>query len=210
MRVIATTLCASLCTSTSHTSYHALSAVLRVVLHTCAPHSLTVPRTFRLCCALSNPPANPPAPLDWIGDDSKNGELFDQSDFVVVCTPLLNSTVGLVDKQLLSRLSRTGVLINSMRSPQGRTLHFPLLFLSLSLHPCPPSETCGMFALSVARGPIVDEDALYHSLLENTIGGAVLDVWWKSIRTLPPAGVGSNVRVALTSSGVHALAAVSA
>ena len=67
-----------------------------------------------------------------------------------------------------------------------------------------------MFALSVARGPIVDEDALYHSLLENTIGGAVLDVWWKSIRTLPPAGVGSNVRVALTSSGVHALAAVSA
>jgi phosphoglycerate dehydrogenase-like enzyme len=32
--------------------------------------------------------------------------------------------------------------------------------------------------INVARGKIVDEDALYDALREKRIGGAILDVWW--------------------------------
>ena len=33
--------------------------------------------------------------------------------------------------------------------------------------------------INVARGPIVDEDALFEALRERTIGGAVLDTWYR-------------------------------
>jgi phosphoglycerate dehydrogenase-like enzyme len=33
--------------------------------------------------------------------------------------------------------------------------------------------------INVARGPIVDEEALYQALLERRIGGAVLDTWYR-------------------------------
>jgi phosphoglycerate dehydrogenase-like enzyme len=35
------------------------------------------------------------------------------------------------------------------------------------------------FIINVGRGPVIDEDALYHALLERRIGGAGLDVWWQ-------------------------------
>lgn len=33
--------------------------------------------------------------------------------------------------------------------------------------------------INVGRGPVVDEDALYHALSERTIGAAALDVWYQ-------------------------------
>ena len=34
--------------------------------------------------------------------------------------------------------------------------------------------------INIARGPVVNEDALYAALLGKRIGGAVIDVWWQS------------------------------
>ena len=110
----------------------------------------------RVIATTVDPPKVPPAPLAWIGDDSMNPRLFAESDFVVVCVPLLNSTRGLVDSNLLSQLPKSGVLIN------------------------------------IARGPVVDEDALYAALTAGTIGGAVLDVWWHDVYDMKPGGVGPD------------------
>jgi phosphoglycerate dehydrogenase-like enzyme len=35
------------------------------------------------------------------------------------------------------------------------------------------------FLVNIARGAIVDEDALYAALRDGTIGGAAIDVWWQ-------------------------------
>jgi phosphoglycerate dehydrogenase-like enzyme len=43
--------------------------------------------------------------------------------------------------------------------------------------------------INVARGPIVDEDALFAALCERTIGGAVLDTWYRY-----PSGGDASVR----------------
>lgn len=44
--------------------------------------------------------------------------------------------------------------------------------------------------VNVARGPIIDEDALYDALAERRIGGAAIDVWWGSPEgTRAPAAV---------------------
>ena len=99
----------------------------------------------RLIATTIDPPKVPPKPLSWIGDDSMNAKLFEESDFVVICVPLTNSTRGLVDAKLLSHLSTSGVLVN------------------------------------IARGAVVDEEALYNALAKKTIGGAVIDVWWHDI-----------------------------
>ena len=47
----------------------------------------------RMIATTVDPPAEPPAPLAWIGDDSDNARLFAEADFVVG-TPLLQ-TLGL-------------------------------------------------------------------------------------------------------------------
>ncbi len=41
--------------------------------------------------------------------------------------------------------------------------------------------------INVARGPIVDEDALFAALSERTIGGAVLDTWYRYPRADDPS-----------------------
>ena len=37
----------------------------------------------------------------------------------------------------------------------------------------------GAFLINLARGPIADEDALYHALRDGVIAGAALDTWWR-------------------------------
>jgi phosphoglycerate dehydrogenase-like enzyme len=34
------------------------------------------------------------------------------------------------------------------------------------------------FLINIARGPVIDEDALYTALRDERLGGAALDVWW--------------------------------
>lgn len=86
----------------------------------------------RVIATTLDPPKLPPKPLAWsssvrtkrqssyrpialslipwsiapftVGDDSDNPRLFAESDFLVICVPLLNSTRGLVDGTLLSHL----------------------------------------------------------------------------------------------------------
>ena len=37
----------------------------------------------------------------------------------------------------------------------------------------------GAFLINIARGQVVDEDALYAALRDRRIGGAAIDVWWQ-------------------------------
>jgi phosphoglycerate dehydrogenase-like enzyme len=37
----------------------------------------------------------------------------------------------------------------------------------------------GAFLINIARGQVVDEDALFAALRDRTIAGAALDVWWQ-------------------------------
>lgn len=68
-------------------------------------------------------------------------ELLQQSDFVVILTPLTEETRGMIGERELSLMKETACLIN------------------------------------VARGGIVDENALYEALKANKIWGAGLDVF---------------------------------
>jgi phosphoglycerate dehydrogenase-like enzyme len=48
------------------------------------------------------------------------------------------------------------------------------------------------FLVNIARGAIVDEDALYAALRDGTIGGAAIDVWWQYPDPAEPERRGSR------------------
>jgi phosphoglycerate dehydrogenase-like enzyme len=48
------------------------------------------------------------------------------------------------------------------------------------------------FLINIARGQVVDEDALFEVLRDRTIGGAALDVWWQYPSPAEPQRRGSR------------------
>jgi phosphoglycerate dehydrogenase-like enzyme len=48
------------------------------------------------------------------------------------------------------------------------------------------------FLINIARGQVIDEDAAYAALRDNTIGGAALDVWWRYPTAAEPQLRGSR------------------
>ena len=48
------------------------------------------------------------------------------------------------------------------------------------------------FPINIARGQVIDEDALYATLHGNKIGGAAIDVWWQYPNQNDPARRGSR------------------
>lgn len=81
--------------------------------------------------------------LAWGSDVAGLPALLTESDFVVVATPLLPETRGLIGRAELKQMKPTAYVINP------------------------------------ARGPIIDEEALYSALKDGQIGGAAIDVWWQ-------------------------------
>ena len=53
----------------------------------------------------------------WLGGDNDTARLAAEADFVVIACPLTDSTRGLVDAAILSRMRPTAVLINVARGP---------------------------------------------------------------------------------------------
>ncbi|MGE0259693.1 MAG: 2-hydroxyacid dehydrogenase [Alphaproteobacteria bacterium] len=48
------------------------------------------------------------------------------------------------------------------------------------------------FLINIARGPVIDEDALYAALQAGSLGGAALDVWWQYPTEAEPNRRGSR------------------
>jgi phosphoglycerate dehydrogenase-like enzyme len=88
--------------------------------------------------------------LVWLGGIDQIDHLLENSDYVVVCAPLMDSTKGLIGAAQFAKMKSDAYLIN------------------------------------IARGPVVDEAALYTALRDKRIAGAAIDVWYN----YPPAGQG--------------------
>jgi phosphoglycerate dehydrogenase-like enzyme len=50
----------------------------------------------------------------------------------------------------------------------------------------------GAFLINIARGPVIDEDALYGALADGRLGGAAIDVWWQYPSANEPTRRGSR------------------
>jgi len=85
--------------------------------------------------------------LAWWKDSSHLDELLSSSDYILITSPLSDSTRDMINEKTLRKMKSTGVIIN------------------------------------VARGPIINEEAIYKALKNHEIGGALLDVWYQYAST---------------------------
>ncbi|MBU3620386.1 2-hydroxyacid dehydrogenase [Polynucleobacter sp. CS-Odin-A6] len=96
--------------------------------------------------AISRTPKEDPR-LEWWKDSSHLDQLLSESDYILITSPLSDSTRDMINARTLRKMKSTGVIIN------------------------------------VARGPIINEEAIYQALKNHQIGGAVLDVWYQYAST---------------------------
>ena len=52
----------------------------------------------------------------------------------------------------------------------------------------------GAFLINIARGQVVDEDALYAALRDRKIAGAAIDVWWQYPNAADPTAAARATR----------------
>jgi len=125
---------------------------------------------------------------------------------------------GRVGREVARRAAPFGVRIlaanRSPRAPEAVVERiFPLAELDRMLPECDTvalctalgPETTGLidarrlalmkptaFLINIARGQVIDEDAVYAALRDRTIGGAALDVWWQYPNAAEPQRRGSR------------------
>jgi phosphoglycerate dehydrogenase-like enzyme len=93
----------------------------------------------------------------------------------VIACPLTAATLGLIGRAELARMRKDAVAATDS-SPISKSAELARMRKDAVL-------------INVARGPIVDEDALFAALRERTIGGAVLDTWYRY-----PSGADGSIR----------------
>ncbi len=133
----------------------------------------------------------------WVESGPLHGEIRDTTLGIV--------GYGRVGREVARRAAPFGVrILAANRTPReadpGVERVYPLAELDAMLPQCDTvalctalgPETTGLidarrlalmkptaFLINIARGPVVDEDALYAALRGSRLGGAAIDVWWR-------------------------------
>ncbi len=133
----------------------------------------------------------------WVQSGVPHGEIFGSTVGII--------GLGKVGREVARRAASFGCRViaanRSARSPDGGIERiYPLTELDQMLPACDfvvlctalAPETEGLidtprlalmkrsaFLINIARGSVVDEDAIYAALRDGGIGGAALDVWWQ-------------------------------
>jgi len=146
----------------------------------------------------------------WVESGTPHGEVRSSTLGIV--------GYGRVGQEVARRAAPFGVRIlaanRSPRAPEAVVERiFPLAELDRMLPECDTvalctalgPETTGLidarrlalmkptaFLINIARGQVIDEDAVYAALRDRTIGGAALDVWWQYPNAAEPQRRGSR------------------
>ena len=146
----------------------------------------------------------------WVHSGAPHGEIRDSTIGIV--------GLGRVGREVARRAAAFGCrVLAANRSPRepsdGVERVYPLEALDEMLPLCDTVAICTAFGpeteglfdtrrlarmkstaflVNIARGAIVDEDALYAALRNGTIGGAAIDVWWQYPLAAEPERRGSR------------------
>jgi phosphoglycerate dehydrogenase-like enzyme len=146
----------------------------------------------------------------WVGSGPQHGEIRATTIGIV--------GYGRVGRETAKRLAPFGVRIlaaNRTPRPAGPEVErvYPLAELDAMLPECDTvvlctalePETTGLidrrrltlmkpsaFLVNIARGPVVDEDALWEALRGSRLAGAAIDVWWRYPSAEEPKSRGSR------------------